>query len=280
LIDYRILETAMPTKIFSLILLLALLGAACTPQGAAPTSQPTSLTVLAAASLLSPFQEIGRQFEADHPGVQVQFNFSGSQALAQQLDQGAPADVFASASLSYMEAAVKSKRVSAGSSRSFASNQLVVIFPSSNPAGLLELKDLARPGLKLDLAASAVPVGKYSLDFLDQASRDPAFGPGFKETVLKNVVSYEENVKAVLTKVSLGEADAGIVYTSDLTGAAAAKVNRLEIPAALNVTAIYPIAPILNSPSPALARAFMDLVLSPTGQAVLARYGFQPAGPE
>ena len=252
---------------------LVLLGAACTPQ-AAPA--PTSLTVLAAASLTAAFGELGAQFEAAHPGVKVQFNFAGSQQLAEQLAQGAPADVFASANSQQMNAAVQSGRIAKDASRIFARNRLVVIYPQTNPAHLAALADLARPGLKLDFAAKAVPVGQYSLDLLDKAAADPNLGPSFKQGVLANIVSYETNVKAVLTKVALGEADAGIVYTTDLTGSQAAQVSRIEIPDALNVIASYPIAPILDSPYPALAKAFVDLVLSPAGQSVLANYGFMP----
>ena len=153
----------------------------------------------------------------------------------------------------------------------------MVIFPKDNPAGIKELKDLAKPGLKLDLAAKEVPVGQYSLDYLDKALKDPAFGASFKEDVLKNVVSYEDNVKAVLTKVSLGEADAGIVYLSDISQDAAGKVGQLEIPVALNVIATYPIGPISDSMAPDLAKAFISLVLSPDGQKVLEKYNFIPA---
>jgi molybdate transport system substrate-binding protein len=153
----------------------------------------------------------------------------------------------------------------------------VVIFPTDNPAGIKELKDLARPGLKLDLAAKEVPVGQYALDVFDKASKDAAYGAEFKAAVLGNVVSYEENVKAVLSKVALGEADAGIVYTSDLTGDAAAKVGRLEIPDALNTIAAYPIAPIKDARNADLAAKFVSYVLSPEGQEILGRYGFMPA---
>jgi molybdate transport system substrate-binding protein len=253
--------------------MLMLVGAGCILQTTAP---PTILTVLAAASLSSPFTDLGRQFEADHPGVKVRFSFAGSQQLLQQLEQGAPADVFASASLSYMEAAVKTQRVAAGSPRPFAHNRLVVITPKNNPSGIAGLIDLAKPGLKLDLAAREVPAGQYALDVLDKASADAGFGPNFKAQVLKNVVSYETNVKAVLTKVALGEADAGIVYASDGAGDAVARVGLLEIPVNFNVVAIYPIAAVAGSANPILAQAFVDLVLSKPGQDALVKNGFLP----
>lgn len=239
-----------------------------------PVLKPVKLiTVLAAASLTEPFNEIGRLFEQQNPGTRVVFSSAGSQQLVQQLTEGAPGDVFASANYQYMEDAVASNRVAQGSASVFAHNRLVVIFPKNNPARISSLQDLATPGIKLDLADKVVPVGRYSLDFLDIASKDIQFPPGFAEDVLKNVVSYEENVKAVLTKVTLGEVDAGIVYTSDIAGRAAGQVGSLAIPDALNVIAVYPIAPISDSANPALAKAFIDLVLSKTGQDILAKYG-------
>lgn len=284
------------TKVLSLLMLIVLLAtAACAPQAtpAAPTTAPTTaaatqapvpttvsaknLTVLAAASLTESFTELGKMFETQNPGVKVAFSFAGSQQLAQQLDQGAGADVFGSASTKYMDAAVTSRRVNKADAKTFATNRLVVIFPKDNPAGLKELKDLAKPGLKLDLADKSVPVGQYALDFLDKAVKDPGFDPTFKDNVLENVVSYEENVKSVVTKVSLGEADAGIVYVTDVTTNAAPKIGKLDIPDALNTVAVYPIAPISDSKNTDLAKAFVALVLSPDGQALMAKYGFIPA---
>ncbi|MDR3572784.1 MAG: molybdate ABC transporter substrate-binding protein [Anaerolineaceae bacterium] len=249
-------------------------------QPASPTQAAAAgqtLTVLAAASLTAPFQDLAKEFEAAHPGVNVAYSFAGSQALAQQLDQGAPADVFASASTSYMTAAVKSNRVDQTTVQTFAYNRLIVIYPIANPAGIKTLQDLAKPGLKLDLEAAAVPAGQYSITFLDKASKDPSFSPTFKDTVLKNVVSYEDNVKSVLTKVSLGEADAGIVYVSDDTGDVTSKLGQIVIPDSLNTIATYPIAPISDSKNPDMAKAFVALVMSSDGQAALAKYSFIPA---
>jgi molybdate transport system substrate-binding protein len=259
--------------LFTLSLLLL---AACAPQQGAASQ---TLTVLAAASLMEPFNELGALFERQQPGVRVVFQYAGSQQLAQQIDQGAPADVFASASQRHMDAASASGRVDRDEVEILGDNRLVVIYPAGSSPGLSELADLARPALKLILASSEVPVGQYSLDFLDKASQHPAFSPSFRAGVLQNVVSYENNVKAVVTKVSLGEADAGIVYASDLTGAAAQKLGQLEIPPDLNVRAAYPIAVLTDSPNPALAQAFVALVLSPEGQEILARFGFLPHAP-
>lgn len=277
----------MRSKLFVLLLLVTMLATACTAQ-AAPTAttvpEPTqaltparTLTVMAAASLTESFTELGKTFEAQNPGVTVVFNFAGSQQLAQQLDQGAESDVFASASKKYMDAAITSKRVIQNDAKTFVTNRLVIIFPKDNPAGLAGLIDLAKPGLKLDLVDKSAPVGQYSLDFLDKAAKDAAnYGAGFKDAALANVVSYETDVKAVVAKVALGEADAGIVYVTDYN-AQADKLGKLDIPDALSSIATYPIAAISDSKNPDLAQAFVDLVLSPAGQEVMARYGFIPA---
>lgn len=248
-----------------------------TAETSAPTAGNTTLTVMAAASLTESFTELETKFEADHPGVKVAFNFAGSQQLADQINNGAPADVFASASKKYMDNMVTAGKVDAESVSPFARNRLVVIYPTENPGGIKELKDLAKPGLKIVLAAKEVPVGQYALTFLDNAVKDGSYGASYKDDMLKNVVSYEDNVKSVLSKVSLNEADAGIVYVSDITPEAATKVTQLAIPDSINSIASYPIAVIKDSASPDLAKAFVDLVLSADGQAVLASYGFMPA---
>jgi molybdate transport system substrate-binding protein len=233
------------------------------------------LTVFAAASLAEAFTEIGREFEAEHPSVQVEFNFAGSQQLAQQLAQGAQADVFASADQAHMDAVVAADRVASGSSKIFTRNHLVVVYPRDNPGGLSRLQDLAKPGLMLVLADRQVPVGGYSLQFLEKAGQSPGFGVDFMEKVLANVLSYEENVRAVYNKVALGEADAGIVYATDIPKDEA-NVGSLDIPDELNVVANYPVALIQDSPNPDLAATFIDFVLSPEGQGILAEYGFSP----
>ncbi|MEI2691002.1 MAG: molybdate ABC transporter substrate-binding protein [Anaerolineae bacterium] len=260
-----------------LLIAVGLLLAACSTPGAPDTaSAPKDLVVFAAASLTNAFEELADSFEAENPGVDVVLNFAGSQQLAQQLGQGAAADLFASANNSQMQAAIDTGRIVSGTQQIFAGNRLVVITPASNPAGLTSLQDLTQPGIKLVLAAKEVPVGSYSLDFLEKASASPQFTPDYSAAVLANVVSYEENVRAVLSKVALGEADAGIVYSSDVTPDVSSQVLRIQIPDELNTLAAYPIAPIADAPNPELARQFLALVLSPEGQAVLASHGFIP----
>jgi molybdate transport system substrate-binding protein len=244
------------------VLLLAL--TACAP------GPLTTLTVFAAASLQKPFTEIGQAFEQTQPNVSVSFNFAGSQQLAQQLTEGAPADVFASANQKQLQVVAEAGRLIPEAAQVFALNQLVVIVPAENPAQISTVNDLARPNLKIVLAAKEVPVGQYALDFLSRAT----FTPTYEADVLQNVVSYEESVRGVLSKVALGEADAGVVYTSDVSGAEA-EVLQLEIPAALNVVAEYPLAPLADSERPELAAQFVAFVRSTEGQTILQKYGFR-----
>ena len=277
-------------RLLSLLFLFALLAAGCTPvatptqppvpaetmMAAPPTAmpEPRTLTVFAAASLKDAFTEISRNFEAAHPGVTVTLNFAGSQTLRTQLEEGASADVFASANHTEMDNAVKAGLVQDGAAQDFLTNKLLVILPANNPAGLASLQDLARSGVKVVLAADTVPAGKYARQILDKMSQDPAFDSDFGTKVLANVVSNENDVKQVVAKVQLGEADAGIVYVSDAV--AAPELMTIEIPAKLNVTAQYPISALTQTPQPELAAEFIAYVLSSQGQDVLAKWGFSP----
>ncbi|MDQ3855110.1 MAG: molybdate ABC transporter substrate-binding protein [Chloroflexota bacterium] len=252
-------------------------GAPAAGPGQRPASR-TALQVFAAASLADAFGQMGQSFERAHPGVRVTFNFAGSQQLAQQLAQGAPADVFASANQKQMSAAQAAGVVRREDVQEFARNRLVVIYPAANPAGVRTLRDLGRPGVKLDVAAREVPAGQYSLACLEAAARQPGYGAGWKRTVLGNIVSYEENVRSVVSKVSLGEADAGIVYQSDVTAEVRDRVGRIEIPQEVNQVASYPIAVTKASLHPELARAWVEYVRSTEGQRALKAHGFIPVG--
>lgn len=254
---------------FAALLAFALAGCATVPES------PASLTVFAASSLTDAFAEIGAAYEGEHPTVDVNFSFGGSQTLRTQIEAGAPSDVFAAANEKEMDALVAGGMVKPEEVHAFLSNKLVVILPVANPAGLEQLKDLSRPGLKLVLAAQEVPVGNYARQSLQKMNS--SFGADFSTGVLANVVSNEDNVKQVVAKVQLGEADGGIVYTSDAQ--AAPNLRTMEIPAALNVIASYPIAPLAHSSHPAEAASFVEFVLSAQGQAILSKWGFVPARP-
>lgn len=255
-----------------LLMILALLLTGCASPTPAVASEPRTLTVFAAASLTDAFTEIGKNFEVANPGVTVTFNFAGSQALRTQIEEGAPADIFASANKTEMDALVTVAHVQQGTAQIFLNNKLVVILPADNAAGLTKLEDLANSGIKLVLAAEEVPIGKYARQALEQMNSQ--FGSDFEDKVLANVVSNEDNVKQVVAKVQLGEADAGIVYTSDAV--AAPDLKTIDIPNELNVIAEYPMAPVVNSANADLATAFINYVLSPDGQSVLQKWGFAP----
>ena len=256
--------------------LLALVAIGATPAAAQTGgAAPSVLTIFAAASLTDAFEELGALFQRGHSAITVRFNFAGSQQLAAQLEQGASADVFASADQRWM-AEVQRLGLAVGIPVVFAHNRLVVVLPAENPARIQRLEDLARPGLKLVLAADAVPAGRYSRDVLRNLSRLPGFGSGYAQRVLANVVSEEENVKGVVAKVQLGEADAGVVYRSDVTPAIAEKLRVIDIPAAANIVASYPIVVLSTSGAPGAARAFVELVRGVEGRATLAKHGLTP----
>ena len=237
---------------------------------------PSTLNVYAAASLTEAFQELGQSLEQAHPGLTVRFNFAGSQQLALQIEQGAPADVFASADQRWMSDVVEKGQVE-GEPVVFARNRLVVIVPRTNPARIGRLDDLARRGTKLVLAAEAVPAGKYSRDALAKLAGAEGYPKDYDRRVLANVVSQEENVKSVVAKVQLGEADAGIVYRSDVTPSVARYVRVFEIPDPYNPIATYPVAVLKSAGNAEAAHQFVALVTSPQGQSVLQRHGLLPA---
>lgn len=235
-----------------------------------------SLTVFAAASLSEAFTEIADGIERTQAGFEVRLNFAGSQQLAAQIELGATADVYASADRRWMSRLVERGLVS-GAPVTFATNRMVVIVPKDNPARIARLQDLGRRGIKLVLGADAVPVGRYARAVLANLARDPAFGTGFAERALRNVVSEEENVKSVVGKVQLGEADAGIVYRSDVTAAVARRVRMLAIPDSANVVAPYPVAVLRDARAPGAAEAFIAFLRSPAGRSILERHGLTPA---
>jgi molybdate transport system substrate-binding protein len=246
-----------------------LFGAAgCGPGGAGDDGgQPGgagvggTVTIFAAASLTGPFGTIAEQFEADHPGTSVVLNFAGSSALATQINQGAPADVFAAASPTTMKTVVDAGNA-AGPATTFARNQLVIAVARGNPRGIDGLSDLARPGVKVALCAEQVPCGAAAHTALAAAA------------VAVSPVTLEQDVKAALSKVKLGEVDAALVYRTDVQ-AAVSDVDGVEFPESAEAINEYPIVPLTDAPNPAGAEAFVAAVLSEPGRAVLTRAGFQ-----
>ncbi len=257
----------------ALAILTVLAAASC---GRSNADQPSTLkavrlTVLAASSLTNVFPQIGEAFAHDHPRVAFDFSFGGTDALTAQIEQGAPADVFAGASTTYGDRLAGERLIDPY--RAFCTNRLVVVVPSSNPAGIASLADLQRPGVKVVVGAETVPVGAYTRKVL--SNLDATFGSDFDRKVLANVVSDEDSVEGVLTKVRLGEADAGFVYITDAR-AAGSDVKALDLPEAAQAVATYPIAAVRASTNLAMARRFVDYVLSPPAQALLRRAGFGP----
>lgn len=234
----------------------------------ATDSTPRTLSVFAASSLTEAFAELEIDFEAADPGVDVVVSTAGSQALRVQIEHGAPADVFASANAEHMQALVTAGL--AGDDVPFAEGELVLVVPPANPAGIGSLEDLPR-ATRLVLGAPEVPVGAYARTMLDRA--ESRYGPGFRARVEAHVVSLEPNVRQVLAKVELGEADAAVVYRSDVAAVRAVAV--IELPADVGVAAQYHAGVLTAAVEPALARRFVEHLRSPAGQAVLTRHGFR-----
>jgi molybdate transport system substrate-binding protein len=227
------------------------------------------LTVFAASSLRDAFEELGRRFEREHAGTSISFNFAGSQELWTQIEHGARADVLASADPKTARALADAGF--AEEARVFARNEPVIVVPAGNPTRIGRLEDLPR-ARRLVIGAPEVPIGAYTVRILEAASR--RYGADFRAAVEGRVASRELNVRQVLAKVVLAEADAGIVYRTDARAAHDA-IETIAIPPDLNVVAEYPIALLRAAPQPVLARAFVELVFSAAGRAVLAQHGFQ-----
>ncbi|MBX3110893.1 MAG: molybdate ABC transporter substrate-binding protein [Fimbriimonadaceae bacterium] len=226
---------------------------------------PTTLTVFAAASLHESFEAIGEQFERSNPGVKVVCSFAGSQQLAAQIRNGAPADVFASADSRNM--AKLSDMVDPPTM--FATNRLVVVTPPRSTT-VTDLRSLVR-AKHLVVAADAVPAGKYTRTMLDSASK--VFGAGWLNDVLGHVVSQEQDVRSVLAKVQLGEADAGVVYATDARKGGS-KVRTVAVPDTMSPVAEYPVSAVRTSGRLAVAREFVRFLLSGMSQSILRDHGF------
>ena len=254
-----------------LIVSMALVLAACSDSddgtetgGGGTTAQGAALTISAAASLTDAFTDIGEVYESQNEGLTVTFNFGPSDGLATQINEGAPVDVFASASGTWMDA-VQEEGPGVSGRADFARNRLAIIVPTDNPAGVEDISDLTEDDLQLVVAAEGVPAGDYAREIFTNA--------GISDAALANVVSNAEDVRAVVTAVASGEADAGVVYVTDVTEDVADDVTLIEIPDEINVIATYPIAVVTGTEEADLAQGFVDYVLG-DGQQTLAEYGF------
>ena len=242
-----------------------------------PTAMPkTDLTVFAAASLGGAFNETKAAYEAQHNDVNVVFNFDGTQNLRAQVEQGARADVFAAASTSHMNALKNESYMNNSTIGNFANNKLAVIVPKDNKANITSLADLAKPGVKIVIGTKDVPVGGYATQIMEKMGNNSTYGKDYQTAVMNNIASRETTVNYVVSKVALGEADAGFVYVSDVPAEYKDKVTAIPIPDSLNVIAVYPIGVLKDAKSPAAAQGFVDFVRSADGKAILAKYGFTP----
>jgi molybdate transport system substrate-binding protein len=256
-----------------------MLVAACSSAGgASATSPPPSaasveLTILAAASLKNVLAEAETAYEAANPSTDLTMSTDSSAALATQIEQGAPADVFLSADTSNPQKLVDGGFAS-GAAIPFAGNTLTVIVPTDNPAGIQSPADLARTGLRIIAAGDEVPITKYATQLVENLAAEAADPEGFAAAYVANVASKEDNVSAIVSKIELGEGDAGIVYVTDAD--ASDGVTRIDIPAAANVPATYSGVVVGASPNQAPAAAFLDWLAGPEGQAILSSFGFLP----
>lgn len=245
------------------LVLVAALASACGDDasgGGADSGGGTTITVYAAASLTKPFTEIGRQFEGEHDGVTVELSFGGSSDLVAQIQEGAPADVFASADTANMDK-LTAEDLQAGDPEDFASNTLEIATPPGNPAGITSFADLARSGVNVVVCAPEVPCGAAAVKAEEAAG------------VTLQPVSEEQSVTDVLAKVSSGEADAGLVYVTDVAGAGDA-VDGVPFPESSDIVNTYPIVALQDSKHGELAQEFVDFVLGDTGQGILEEAGF------
>ena len=255
---------------FAILLASVLLGAASI--SGAQDQLAGSLTVYAATSLTDAFEAVKAAYVDIQPDVEILLNFANSATLAAQIQAGAPADVFASANELQMRKVIESGSVDESAVEIFAHNRLVVIAPADNPAKIESMRDLAADGVLLVLAAPGTPIRAYADAMLEAHNRE--YGEGFSELVARNLASEESNVRQVVARVALGEADAGVVYQSDALGDVAEQLLVIEIDDAHNQIASYPIAPVNDAAAQALADAFIRFVRSEAAQSILAENGF------
>jgi len=244
---------------------------------ATPTAAPVTgkVTVFAASSLTDVFKTIATAFQKANPAATVEFNFASSSALETQIEQAAPADVFASADTANMDKAT-AKALIDGTPVLFAKNLPVIVVPADNKAGIAAAKDLSKAGTKVVLAAADVPIGNYARQIIDKLAADPTYGAAYKDAVMKNIVSNEANVRAVFAKIEVGEADAGVVYKTDAL-VSGSKVKTVAIPDTANVIATYPIGVVKTTKNKDAAAAFVKFLTSAEAQAALKAAGFDAA---
>ncbi len=263
----------------SILALLCLFGPSCTPSSnsgeadSSPDKEEITLTVFAASSLATALTELGTLYEAQNEGVTIRLSFAGSQTLRTQIQDGASADIFVSANWSQMEALLGSEQIREENIVDFTSNTLAVVLPSSNDRGLETLDDLTEPGVKIVIGTEEVPVGNYTRQALEKLNSHPDLGPDYSKQLMTNIVSTEQSVRQIVTKVQLGEIDAAFVFVSNLVSAGD-DVIPISIPAEYNVKASYYIVPIAQRANVDASVAFIDFLSTDEAKTILTKWGF------
>lgn len=265
------------------LIVIALLVAGCITTDDVPGTtvddvpgEPTVLTVFTAASLTGAFTDIGKAFEAENEDIKVEFAFDGSQSLRTQIEQGADSDIFVSANVKQMGALQDGGFMDNDTVVPFLGNSLALVTPAENSAEITSLADLANPGVKLVIGTKDVPFGDYTRQMLDKMAADPEYGEDYRDAVMGNVISEETAVVNVMPKLILGEADASVVYKSDISKDDRDKLTRIDIPSEYNVIATYPLGVLATSSHKTEAESFIAFVRGPDGSAILTDYGFDP----
>lgn len=275
-------KKALTMVIIAIVLLIsATIVAGCMSSTPTPAATPTSvpkadLTVFAAASLSSAFNQTKAQFETQHQEANVVYNFDGSGTLQTQIEQGARPDVFASAATSSMNTLKNEGLMNNSTVVNFAKNKLALIVPKDNPANITSLADLNKTGLKLVVCSNSVPCGKYTVQMLQNLRNTTGYGSDYYNAVIANEKSQEPSATGAVTKIAMGEGDVAVVYASDVQEQYQSRVRIITIPDNLNVIATYPIGVTVSSKNQVLAKAFVDFVVSPDGQAIMAGSHFLP----
>jgi molybdate transport system substrate-binding protein len=260
-------------KAFTALLVVLFLGTSLS----LAADQPHDLTVFCAAGLSGAFSELGQLYK-NESNVSIAFNFDGAQVLRTQIENGAYADVFVSASNKHMNALKTEGFMDNSSIFVLAKNWQTIVVPKNNPARIENFTDLAKPGIKIVMGSKDLPITDITMQILNKTANDPALGPDFKKKVLSNVVSQETNINFIVAKVALGEADTAFVHKSEVSSEYAAKVAFIEIPQRYNVESEYTMGLLSESKYPEQARKFLDLVKSNEGKEVLANHGYEVTG--
>jgi molybdate transport system substrate-binding protein len=278
----------LTSRVSFAVLVLALVAAGCSGSGASPAARagaslaPTAtasaadrgdLTIYGAASLKGALDEARAAYESANPGMTLTISTDSSSALETQIEQGAPADVFLSADTRNPQALLD-KGLADGDPVDFAANRLTIVVPAGNPAGITSPAELARPGVKVIAAGDAVPITRYATRLVTNLAKEAGYPADFVAAYTANIASREDNVKALIAKIELGEGDAGIVYVTDAK--ASARVMTIDVPDAANVPVTCAGVVVKASKNAAAARAFLDWFAGPDGQAILAGFGFLP----